>query len=457
MKRKSWLLVPLVLVLIIVSIYSYFAIIYQNKFLPNTTIGQIDVSQLSKKEAIKKIEDNVHQDSFVVLDNDKEWKTIPKQELGITFDVDKTVDNSWSKQNPWLWFMNYVNQPKNIPIIMTDYNKEALAKQATDLKTAVTTFNKERTPTKNAMIEMKDGTFQITNEIAGNTIDVDKFISAFESHVKDGESSIELESYVQKPTVLATDSKLKKELDDINKLTEVSATYLINGQEVAIPKETIASWLTTNDKGDVDLKQDLVKEYVTQLGQQYNTSTNPTKFNSTKRGEVSVPAGTYSWTIATDSETEQLTELILSGKGFTNRVPAYQGSTTPETALLSNTYIEVDLQEQHMWYYKDGKVVLDTPIISGKPSTPTPAGVFYVWNKKRDEILRGEDYASPVDYWMPIDWTGVGIHDSPWQNANAYGGTSYTTVGSHGCINTPPNVCAKLFNMIDVGVPVVVF
>lgn len=457
MKRKSWLLVPLVLVLIIVSIYSYFAIIYQNKFLPNTTIGQIDVSQLSKKEAIKKIEDNVHQDSFVVLDNDKEWKTIPKQELGITFDVDKTVDNSWSKQNPWLWFMNYVNQPKNIPIIMTDYNKEALAKQATDLKTAVTTFNKERTPTKNAMIEMKDGTFQITNEIAGNTIDVDKFISAFESHVKDGESSIELESYVQKPTVLATDSKLKKELDDINKLTEVSATYLINEQEVAIPKETIASWLTTNDKGDVDLKQDLVKEYVTQLGQQYNTSTNPTKFNSTKRGEVSVPAGTYSWTIATDSETEQLTELILSGKGFTNRVPAYQGSTTPETALLSNTYIEVDLQEQHMWYYKDGKVVLDTPIISGKPSTPTPAGVFYVWNKKRDEILRGEDYASPVDYWMPIDWTGVGIHDSPWQNANAYGGTSYTTVGSHGCINTPPNVCAKLFNMIDVGVPVVVF
>ncbi|MGX4687370.1 L,D-transpeptidase family protein [Vagococcus sp. JNUCC 83] len=457
MKRKSWLLVPLVLVLIIVSIYSYFAIIYQNKFLPNTTIGQIDVSQLSKKEAIKKIEDNVHQDSFVVLDSNKEWKTIPKQQLGITFDVNKTVDSSWSKQNPWLWFMNYINQPKNVPIIMTDYNKEALAKQASDLKTAVTDFNKERTPTKNAMIEMKDGTFQITNEVAGNTIDVDKFISAFESHVKDGESSIELESYVQKPTVLATDSKLKKELDDINKLTEVSATYLINGQEIAIPKETIASWLTTNDKGDVDLKQDLVKEYVTQLGQQYNTSTNPTKFNSTKRGEVSVPAGTYSWTIATDSETEQLTELILSGKGFTKRVPAYQGSTTPETALLSNTYIEVDLQEQHMWYYKDGKVVLDTPIISGKPSTPTPAGVFYVWNKKRDETLRGEDYASPVDYWMPIDWTGVGIHDSPWQNANAYGGTSYTTVGSHGCINTPPDVCAKLFNMIDVGVPVVVF
>lgn len=457
MKRKSWLLVPLVLVLIIVSIYSYFAIIYQNKFLPNTTVGQINISQLSKKEAIKKIKDNVHQDEFLVLDSGKTWKSIPKQQLGITFDVDKTVDNTIKKQNPWLWFMNYINKPKNVPIIMTDYNKDALAKEATELRTTLTEFNKKRTPTKNAMIEMKDGTFQITNEVAGNTIDIDKFISAFESHVKEGEGTIELETYVQKPTVLATDSKLKKELEDINKLTDVSATYLINGQEVAIPKETIASWLTTNEKGDVDLKTDLVKEYVTQLGQTYNTSTNPTKFNSTKRGEVTVPAGTYSWTIWTDNEVEQLTELILSGKGFTNRVPAYQGSTTPETPLISNTYIEVDLQAQHMWYYKDGKVALETPIISGKPSTPTPPGVFYVWNKKRNEILRGEDYASPVDYWMPIDWTGVGIHDSPWQNANAYGGTSYTTVGSHGCINTPPDVCAKLFNMIDVGVPVVVF
>ncbi|MGY3704541.1 hypothetical protein BW731_06360 [Vagococcus martis] len=457
MKRKSWLLIPLVLVLIIVSIYSYFAIIYQNKFLPNTTVGQINISQLSKKEAIKKIEDNVHQDEFLVLDSGKTWKSIPKQQLGITFDVDKTVDNTIKKQNPWLWFMNYINKPKNVPIIMTDYNKDALAKEATELKTTLTEFNKNRTPTKNAMIEMKDGTFQITNEVAGNTIDIDKFVSAFESHVKEGEGTIELETYIQKPTVLATDNKLKKELEDINKLTDVSATYLINGQEVAIPKETIASWLTTNEKGDVDLKKDLVKEYVTQLGQTYNTSTNPTKFNSTKRGEVTVPAGTYSWTIWTDNEVEQLTELILSGKGFTNRVPAYQGSTTPETPLISNTYIEVDLQAQHMWYYKDGKVALETPIISGKPSTPTPPGVFYVWNKKRNEILRGEDYASPVDYWMPIDWTGVGIHDSPWQNANAYGGTSYTTVGSHGCINTPPDVCAKLFNMIDVGVPVVVF
>ncbi|MFS6998622.1 L,D-transpeptidase family protein [Carnobacterium maltaromaticum] len=61
-----------------------------------------------------------------------------------------------------------------------------------------------------------------------------------------------------------------------------------------------------------------------------------------------------------------------------------------------------------------------------------------MWNREPNAILRGVDYETPVKYWMPIDWDGVGIHDSNWQPA--YGGNLYLTVGSHGCINTPPGV-----------------
>jgi lipoprotein-anchoring transpeptidase ErfK/SrfK len=55
---------------------------------------------------------------------------------------------------------------------------------------------------------------------------------------------------------------------------------------------------------------------------------------------------------------------------------------------------------------------------------------------------------------MPIDWTGVGSHDSNWQPA--YGGELWKTVGSHGCVNTPPGVMAELFDMVEVGTPVIV-
>lgn len=108
-----------------------------------------------------------------------------------------------------------------------------------------------------------------------------------------------------------------------------------------------------------------------------------------------------------------------------------------------------------MWYYREGALVLETDVVTGKPATPTPAGVFSVWNKERNATLKGEDYATPVDHWMPIDWNGVGIHDSPWQPA--YGGTLYQTVGSHGCINTPPAVMVQLYEKADLGTPVLVF
>ncbi len=50
-----------------------------------------------------------------------------------------------------------------------------------------------------------------------------------------------------------------------------------------------------------------------------------------------------------------------------------QGGTTADHPLIEDTYIEVDLENQHMWFYKDGKVALETDIVSGKPSTPTPS------------------------------------------------------------------------------------
>lgn len=455
MSKKQWLLVPLVLLLILTIVYCYQAIQFQNKFLNKTTIGNTDVSGLTTTEAIKKIESASDEQVYQVTLEGKEWKSIPKTEFGMAYNVEDTVNKVMANHNPWLWFKPYFKAPEDVAIETKAVDEKAVEKKLASLKKEVDAFNKDRKPSKNASVGHKDGKFQIIPEVQGDTIDSKKFIASAKDSIIKGESNIEVTKFIEKPTVLATDGTIEKEMEHINQIADINASYSINGQEVVIPKEIIATWVTFED-GELGLQQEKVREYVAELGATYNTSTNPSKFKSTKRGEVSVPAGALSWTIATDIETEQLTAAILQGDDFSGRVPAFQGSGTPAAPLIGNSYIEVDLQNQHMWYYKDGAVALETPVITGKPSTPTPPGVFYVWNKERDAILRGEDYASPVDYWMPIDWTGVGIHDSPWQAEGSYGGNSYQTVGSHGCINTPPSVMKELFNMIEVGVPVVV-
>ena len=49
---------------------------------------------------------------------------------------------------------------------------------------------------------------------------------------------------------------------------------------------------------------------------------------------------------------------------------------------------------------------------------------------------------------------GEGFHDARWRNQ--FGGDIYLTNGSHGCVNMPPEMAGKLFELISAGTPVVV-
>ena len=53
---------------------------------------------------------------------------------------------------------------------------------------------------------------------------------------------------------------------------------------------------------------------------------------------------------------------------------------------------------------------------------------------------------------MAYSGNSYGIHDASWRNK--FGGTIYKSNGSHGCVNVPTDVAAKLYQRIEVGTPV---
>ena len=108
----------------------------------------------------------------------------------------------------------------------------------------------------------------------------------------------------------------------------------------------------------------------------------------------------------------------------------------------------MDLATQHLYFYKDGKVIIDSPFVSGNVSKnyTTPPGLFELYYKQKDRVLKGEDYAAPVKYWMPFNG-GIGLHDADWRSK--FGGTIYQTNGSHGCINLPPAVAKTVYENIS--------
>ena len=444
--------------LILVSFYTFRSTYYTSHFLPHTEINEIDVSNMTVDQANKKLKDTYSNTTLAIEENGKVWQEIAKSELGYRDDFSDDLSKLLSKQNGWTWGMTYVSAAEKQEIDPVSQDHSKLDATIDTLTTKLNDLNSNRKQTQDATIKKTDDGFAITPEVNGDSIDVDATVKEIKEVAATNEKQIDLNDFKQKAKVTADDKELNQQLTAMNNIAKIKATYSINGQTFQIPTNDLASWLIYSD-GKIDLDTDKMTQYVTELGQEYNTSTNDTVFNSTKRGEVNVPTGTYSWTIQTEDEVAALKKQILAGQDFT-RSPIVQGSTTADHALIEDTYIEVDLQNQHMWYYKDGKVALETDIVSGKPTTQTPAGVFYVWNKETNSVLKGTNddgtpYASPVDYWMPIDWTGVGIHDSDWQPE--YGGELWKTRGSHGCINTPPSVMKELFGMVEVGTPVLVF
>jgi len=74
--------------------------------------------------------------------------------------------------------------------------------------------------------------------------------------------------------------------------------------------------------------------------------------------------------------------------------------------------------------------------------------------KTKNAVLRGADYETPVNYWMPFNGN-VGMHDATWRSS--FGGTIYLTSGSHGCVNLPLDMAAAIYEYMSTGFPIVCY
>lgn len=111
-------------------------------------------------------------------------------------------------------------------------------------------------------------------------------------------------------------------------------------------------------------------DYVAQLAASHDTVGTERQFQTTSGRTVSVSGSAYGWKIDQDGEAAQLTQEIQSGTQ-TTREPVYSMRANAYGVNdFGNTYIEVDLTEQYMWYYQDGNVIFESDIVSGLASDP---------------------------------------------------------------------------------------
>ncbi|MFC6290421.1 L,D-transpeptidase family protein [Levilactobacillus angrenensis] len=462
MKKRKGLVIGLVTAAVAVgAIYVGQALHYSSAqvFFKDTQIAGVNVGGNTASQAAAKLKTALKDQQYTLKDGSQTVSTIKTKQVDLKVTSEAALKQLIGKQNVWSWPAHVTTATADsLELNASDENQESVQALA---KSIATKANKTRTAAKDATFNYQDGKWVVTKEQKGNQLDADKLAKTITAAIEKGSNTVDVSGDYRQPQVTTTSTTFKTAQAKAEAITKQTYLYKLSGHKITIPADTLASWITFKN-GKLATDSTAIKTYLTKLSHKYGTVNKTRTFKSTKRGTVKVKAGLYGWTIKVKSEAPALSKAILAGKGM-DRTPAIQGSGYHSDGTdIGKSYVEVDKVNQHMWVYKNGKVVVSTDVVTGLPTTAhhTPTGVWVIWSKQRNATLRGQNdngssYASPVKYWMPVDDTGVGIHDSSWQPQ--YGGTWYIKHGSHGCVNTPPSKIAAVFANVKVGTPVIIF
>ncbi len=123
----------------------------------------------------------------------------------------------------------------------------------------------------------------------------------------------------------------------------------------------------------------------------------------------------------------------------------------------SGKYIDVNLADQVMTLFEDGRAIDAYIISSGKRGMDTPKGTFAIHNK----AIRpwSKRYSLYMPYWQAITPDGLyGIHELPeWPGGYKEGANHLGTPVSHGCMRLGIGPAKRVYEWAPIGTPVMIY
>ncbi len=224
----------------------------------------------------------------------------------------------------------------------------------------------------------------------------------------------------------------------------------------SILQEEVPIDLQLTQKGEYFLvSNEALQTLVSSWSKEYSFKNVPYIFDSYVKGKTEIDFLRCDYQIDEPAAIHDIMNTIMSGESAAIDIPltAFRNG---RPFSLGSTYVEVDFDNQQLTFFKNGKMVLNSNIVTGKlDGHQTPTGLYYSHNKLTNCTLVGSDFRVFVKYWISIIGNVYGFHDSSWRSV--FGGDYYVNDGSHGCINTPDDAMRYLFENLDDGTPVLMY
>ncbi|MDO4622462.1 MAG: peptidoglycan binding domain-containing protein [Eubacteriales bacterium] len=453
--RMSFLLI--LLVLILAGVYSFGLYHFKTHFFAGSSINGIDVGEMTVDDAKYAIQNQIRHYTITCTERNGVTEQITGDQIYMQYVDDGSVEELLNSQNTSFWLF-YLARGKEYRIKI-GYNYDAAAvEEVMDNMAAFNSINSVA-PTDAEIVD--DGTqFVVAESTQGSQLNREKTRRAIITAIENGDTEMDFDALdlYEKPSSSAADEDLQTTVADMNKILNTTITYDMVDRQFTIDKNNIRDFIL-REGNDYVLSKEKIADFVSNMA--YNTDTYGLKhkfITSSGREIVLDGGGDYGWCINQGETTNDLYNAIMSGESGT-REPIYLYRAMDRSSNdIGGTYVEVCIEKQTMWCYKDGVMMVETPVVTGDHSKglDTPNGKVWALDGREKDTTFPAAGNVAVAYWLPF-FDSCGVHDSSWRGAGEYGGSTWLYNGSHGCVNTPKDAAGQIYEIMDVGYPVVVY
>lgn len=440
------------IVVVLIAVYLGGMNYYSTRLLMGTRINDINVSGKTPSQVGQEMKNYQLTVYETTEEGERIETTFSGEQIGVGISGEEAIQEILEGQDRGVWFLPKKREYQVEKLLSVDRDKLAQALKS------LQGFSEENVgqDTEAYISDYISGQgYEIISEEKADELNWDLTLAKAEETVLTMETKLDL-AEAGCYTEPEEDEELVALLEQLNTYVGASITYQFGEETRVLDGETIHEWLKVNKKNKVKLSQEKVEEYVGQLRREFDTIFTTRTFRTSYGKKVTIQGGDYGWWMNTGEEVKKLCQLIKKGKTVTRTPEYFQTAASYGKNDFGDSYVEVNLTAQHLFLYQDGEKVLESDFVSGNVSAGngTPQGVYSMTYKEEMAELVGENYATPVSYWMPFNGN-IGLHDATWRAQ--FGASLYKGGGSHGCVNLPYAVAKKIYSYVDKEYPVICY
>jgi len=440
---------------VFIILYLAISIYFSRHFYYGSAINGINASGKTVEEVDKELSAKCQTYTLVLEERNGIKEQIKATDIGLKYNAKGKIQDLKDSQNSYTWIFSFFNQKASNLDGLVTYDEKLLKEHFDKLSCF---DSKKIIEPQNASFKYSDKGYVIVKEVKGNKINSKPLYANVVSAILKGETIVNLETknYYINPKYTTISKEVKNTKILLDKYIASKITYTFTGGKEVLDGSKINNWLGVDKNLAITFDRNKIKNYLGKLDNNYNTYGKEREFVTSVGVTVRVSGGNYGWLVNRTGEVNDLIVAIKGGQSITKEPKYTQTAISHDVNDIGNTYVEINETRQHMWFYKNGSLIVQGDVVTGNVSLGhgTPTGVYKLQYKEKNATLKGEGYSVPVSEFMPFNG-GIGIHPATWRSN--FGGNIYMTDGSHGCINSPPYLSRTIYNNIDANTPIICY